>query len=619
MTDTFFSKKISEQLLLLSFPLLYFFLIYNYFWVYPLPSDPLLYTGGIDWGTTYGFFPWLDRIMVANGIRAISFIPGVSYLAGPIYIGTCNMTMVCLSMYLAYKHKGFWAACCVGVFWNTSLLLLGWATYVYADQTLALYSLLAYTAMHGGLVQSCKKAAFWGGFFAALAAMSKITGIATAMALTISILFERDKSALFSYIRGLLIGVFFATVLYGILYDFSSLIETIKQFFINNLSKNLSLSRPNLVNYTNDVLLSIKYLPFLGLIAAASAYREKTNQQILLIIWAHITVLLLLYSLTHRGGWAIPHYLYTPYVFCILFVSLVAGTVLQTEAQSITLSILKKYLTKITVVAVLIGGILWGLQIGDTFPPVLGKSTRYIYQEVPTIFQGKLKEIFLYPIGVRWLYSFGPLLILLLFTASLNKMTRKHNRLILFCFLAFLGCWGGAFTGGMALHKVNQEKKEATEMYAYAAALDNIPLDRYFLYVEAAKNARERKRLIWVYHLFFDTRRGQEKSHISRYNAAKELVNKIVWVKNRKQLKEYANSKTLKKDDIINFYSYLFMVRPGFIKDMARDTYTSIEKPEYIVTDVPDIIKKEWNSAKITDELCFMYNKDEKKLYIIEI
>ena len=275
-------------LISLSFLSLYIFNIYSYFWTLPTASDPLGYAGNIAWGSTYGYYPWVDRIMVASGIRIVSFFCNPIYIAGPLYIAIINSLMMLLCIIWAWKESGAVASICVGAFWNSSLLLLGWATYIYADQTMSFYSLCALFYYFYMREKKTLAAILLCGLFSALAVLSKITGVATIAYFLIIILLSRSLKQISFYIIGCIAGLLTGFIIFIFCYNIESLINVIYLFFKSNISSNLSLSRHNITAYTEQVLTSLRYFPFICLFIFIPAYLLKKCKFILRLAWFHI-------------------------------------------------------------------------------------------------------------------------------------------------------------------------------------------------------------------------------------------------------------------------------------------------------------------------------------------
>ncbi|MBL7053951.1 hypothetical protein ISS06_01990 [Patescibacteria group bacterium] len=308
-------------MVLLLFVILYITHLIKYFWTLPTPSDPLQYLGSAAWGTTYGYWPWLDRISLAVNLKLFTIFFSKIYIAGMVYIGFINSLILSISMLWAFKKSGIWASLLIGLFINSSYLMLGWGTYLYPDQTVALYCLISFFFYFSNIKE--KKyfnSILISGIFASLATLTKATGIMAPLFFLGHIIYKKDWKKLKQFITGMILGTIIIVLLFISLYNWQSFVNVYNQFFFGN---NGLISNINAINnphygtnagYFYKTLLSIKYFPLIALFIVVKAYKKEKTRNLFLFAWGNIIII----SILKANGPAIPSYIYTAYVFTCL-------------------------------------------------------------------------------------------------------------------------------------------------------------------------------------------------------------------------------------------------------------------------------------------------------------
>ncbi len=135
--------------LIMLLPLLFYgYTIVNHFWLLPCHRDSVEYLAPAIFGTSWGgYYPWLDRISLAIGLRIwllISALPPEQ--AAAWFILLINASLLGVGMWWATRQAGMRACLMFGALFNVSYLFLLYGSIVYPDQLLALFALLAYIA-----------------------------------------------------------------------------------------------------------------------------------------------------------------------------------------------------------------------------------------------------------------------------------------------------------------------------------------------------------------------------------------------------------------------------------------------------------------------------------------
>lgn len=549
---------VAEYSILFMFIGLYVWNISHYFWTLPTASDPLEYLGPMAWKSIYGYWPWLDRISLAIGLRVFSMFIPTTYLAGPAYIGFINTLTIIVACIWLYRRQGFLAAVLICIFFNTSLFLLGFATYIYPIQTEAFYALLAFiTFFADEHSRIYRKRFLFAGVFSAFAVFSKMTGIFAAFYFIWYFGYKKEWRGLRDFVIGFFLGASIIFVLLIALFNIQSFNDTIYRFFITNTNQWLGLKRySNLVSFL-DQILSVKFFPvFISLFMAISAYKQTGSRQLFCFSWANIAVIYFIYTFTHRGGAVISTYIYSAYIFAAIGLAATLAT-LFTEAETkfpkknangaqmmIGISLLSFFL------------ICAGLFIGIKYPAVKNFNMSYLYYKPFDIFipgRVSIPEIW------RWLFTLGPILVLLFLL--LSQISRPKKSIILFMLITSF--WGAAFNGGLAYQKAKFDRYRAGFFYEAAQVLNEVPDKKFTIFVRAWNKHPHSDRLLWVYRQFFDKKYPRGTEYDSQYKNDMIISSSIAYIKQKKNLVRIKGKQILTDDlaTIKGFFSTVNIVK----------------------------------------------------------
>jgi hypothetical protein len=464
---------------------LYGWNIFNYFWAYTMPNDPLQYLGPAYWGTTFGCWPWLDRINLAINLRIFMLIFSNPYIAGMLYVGFINILILIFGSIWAFKKQGFWAALIFGVLFNTSFLTLGWSTFLYPDQTVALYALLAFiTFFSEAKEKSLLK--YLTGFFIGLALFSKITGVAVLLFFFIYCVYKKKWIEIKQICIGLICATLFVGLAFILLYNYQSFIYTFKTFFTSNIQQNLSLPHKIAANY-GGLLTSTIYFPFIALFICLGAYKVGETKYPFFISWAFIILIFLL----HLFGHPIPSYIYTAFIFTILGLSMYLATIIESDKSLF----LKAPAPNVGIVIIMLFLLIFGLKLGFHYPAVKDFSYYHAYLDKLDIYVNWTPFGLNYPKYIPVLFSLIPLLLV-----GLLSMTELLRTKLTVIFLVLFIAFGGSFyNGGLAYKKASFERNYTKESYAFALSLKQVPSNNYSIYINPKKYSPERIELmIWI-------------------------------------------------------------------------------------------------------------------------
>ncbi|MFC1525471.1 ArnT family glycosyltransferase [Candidatus Latescibacterota bacterium] len=507
--------------------LLYVWNVWWHFWTLPAPSDPLQYLGPAAWGTTYGYWPWLDRLTLAVSLRiAVLLLPVEPYVAGPGYVLGVNVLLLLLGVVWAYRRSGAWAATFVAAFFNSSFLLLGWSTYMYPDQTVALWAILAFMLFYSRHPATrFFRPLLLAGFCTGLACFSKATGISTLALLVPLALDRRGWRQAGEFVLGVGVGCTLVLAAFCLLYNWQSLANVVDLFFRQSLRANLSSAAgDNYVSYVST-LLNLHYFPFLALLMAAGAYRVSPSREVFLFGWVFVVLMCLLSAFSGRGGSPIPHYVYTGYVCTVLGLSVYLGSGLEEEGRSWASRGREFWLVGAGLFAVLIVG----LRVGLAYPPVVAFDYSYAYHRVTDIY---VRHGLGYPLWARWLYVLGPLCTLCLLAWA--ACTRQRGAVV--GFMLTMALWTSAHNGGLAAKKAVADRSEASFFYRAASALEATPGDRFAVFVREWNLNPRVERVLWVYRLFYDRKYHKGHEYDAKYEHELAVTRSIKIITDEKEL-----------------------------------------------------------------------------------
>ena len=544
--------KIIELFFLFLFLALYVWNISHYFWTLPAPSDPLQYLGPMVWKSTYAYWPWLDRLTLAIGLRVFSIFIPTTYLAGPAYIGFINILTILISCIWVYRGQGFLAAVLICIFFNTSFFLLGFATYIYPAQTEAFFALLAFIVFFADENSRIYRKRFMlAGIFSAFAVFSKITGIFAAFYFLIYFVYKKEWKGLRDFIIGSFLGTLIVFVLFIALFNIQSFNNILYLFFKSNQWSGRDLN--NLVSFL-DQILSVKYFPvFISLFIATSAYKETISRRLFCFAWANIAVIYFIYTFTHRGGSVISTYIYSAYIFAGIGLAATLGSIF---ADIKTPFFKKAENDRVTIIGVaLLSFILIcvGLVIGRKYPAVRYFNYSYLYYKPFDVFVSGHISI---PEVWRWLFTLGPILVLL--SLLLSQISKSKTTIILFMLITSL--WGAAFNGGLAYQKAKFDRHEAGFFYEAAPVLNEVPNQKFSIFVRAWNKHPHADRLLWVYRQFFDKKYPRGNEYDSQYKNDIQIREAIDYIKQEKDLVSIKGKQIL-TDDLITIKKFFPTVK----------------------------------------------------------
>jgi hypothetical protein len=504
---------------MLALPVLgYAFWIHNHFWEPPAPSDPLQYLGSAVWGTTYGYWPWLDRIVLAVNLRVFSLLFDGQPLTSAYYVGSVNVAILSILVWWAYRKSGRWGGLLAGLFGNLSYLFLAWGTTLYPDQTVALFALLAYTYYFAAEEPLRPSTREWGaGFLSALAVLSKITGAAVVVFFAIYLLRNRPLRSLGKYAAGLACGAGFAVAAFVACYNWPSFTNVVQLFFKNTISQNLTIGLIyGNASYYHTLLLRLEYFPFILLLLLPEAYKEAHSRRLLLFSWACIGVMLAL----RQTGPSIPTYFYTAHVFAIAGVAIYLGDALKNAPGDFMRGHRWFFIGGGTLLLLFHAGLAMGMD----YPPIGEFDYGYNYLRPLDVYDSDHR--FSYPANGRLMYALAPTLILALILTS----QVFHSRLALAVFLV-VGTFFLAFSNGaLAFQKTKYERIRNEHYYRYAQLMTEVPNRQFSVYVqELQQYPNSGDCLLWVYRIFFDEKfsRVSSQKFDAQYLHENEIITSV--------------------------------------------------------------------------------------------
>jgi hypothetical protein len=455
---------------LLSFVGLYIHNISTHFWVLPEASgDPIRYLLAPAWKSTYPYWSYFDRLTLGIGLGAFSlFFPKAVWLAGMVYIGFVHVSILVLSMWWAYRVSGFIGSLMAGIFINVSYFMLGYSTYIYADQNLALYSLITAIFFVLFIEKGKRKFIFWAGFFTAWACLSKMPGAVTLIIIFGYLIFQRKWGSLKPYILGGIAGSAAVLGIFTLLYGYESTAFTFTSFitaWTSNPELNNPLINHSYASYLDYVLLSTKFFPFIGLFIITGAYKDKSSRYFLYMAWGSIAVI---YFFTTFSIWdkAHPHYIYTGSVFTVVALSVYIGKIFQSGANNSKPNFARVINLLFGVLILLLISI--GIKTGMNYAPVRGFAYSYNYYtplDVYNIYFGAHDYVQSFPNFLKQIYVLGPLLAL----GLLSVIELTKHRASIYAFAVVFAIWSSISNGGLAYKKVNTSDQPRAEFFFVAA------------------------------------------------------------------------------------------------------------------------------------------------------
>jgi hypothetical protein len=312
------------------------------------------------------------------------------------------------------------------------------------------------------------------GIFAAAACFSKINGMITAIFILGMLLWAKEWKKIIWFSVGIVSGAVLSLGLYAWLYHPESLVYTIKQFFLSNISENLEVLNKYYVSYLN-VILDMLYFPFLALLILKGAYSKEEPRNLFLLAWGYIIWMYGFVAFAGAGNGPHARYILPAYLCTVVGSSIYLAEEYQKERQLIQNMLYKCecYRSRSS---------FSGLWIGRQFDPQLYTPTKFPYY-------------------IKWLYVLGPLV--LVFSLILFEWLKKKEAFWVFLLASSL--WITRYdVVGYSYHK--QLSSYCNDMFSAAETLSKVPAKEFGVYVEAFKQLEHPERILWVYKYFIDTK-----------------------------------------------------------------------------------------------------------------
>ena len=539
-TSNFISADLSYmrifKIVILAIPvLIYIYYIAQYFWTLPAPSDPLQYVGPSIWEITDEYFPWIDRVMVAIGIDLFSFLFSQPY-AGMIYIAVVNCLIIILGMFWLYKKGGFMASLFSGILFISSYFLLGYSTYIYADQTLTLFSLLAFVLFFYEGEGKFFKPMILTGIFVALAVFSKIIGLVLLLFFVMFLIRRKDYRKLLKLSVGLGIGIMLVFICTYLLFGFDSienLISGIKYNFESNTTFRTFRTDVSLSYF--KVIAREYYLPvFLSLMIFIGAYKKFYTRNLYLVGFLFLFCMSFLVSFTMHVR-AVANYIYPAFVFCVLAMSLYLGELFNDRKRALfgvnKFSFRGKKELFYALICLLL--VFWGIKIGiDNYPFFANIGSEHS------------------PFLLRIAYPVIPFLII----GTMIFIEYSKSRTAIFLFMIFIAFWCSAFNGAFAYKKAYADRERASFYYEAAPILNEVPAKTFSIYVKEWNENNNVERIKWVYSFFFN----EKYSNSSQAETEEEIRNNVSFIKEEKEIPNAKGNQILtdSPEDIYRYFPY---------------------------------------------------------------
>jgi hypothetical protein len=527
--------NVLNGLVLLSFIGLYIYNVSTHFWVLPESgADPVPYLMAPVWKNTYPHWYYFDRLTLGIGLGTFSLIiPKAVWLAGVVYIGFVNVSILILSMWWAYRVSGFIGSLMAGIFINVSYFMLGYSTYIYSDQNLALYSLITAVFFVLFIEKGKTKYIFWAGFFTAFTCLSKMPGAVTLVIIGGYLIFQHKWGSLKPYILGGIVGSAAVLGVFTLLYGYQSTAFTFTRF-ISAWTSNPELYdqfiNHSYASYLDYVLLSTKFFPFIGLFIFSGAYKDKSSRYFLYMAWGSIAVI---YYFTTFSIWdqAHPHYIYTGYVFTIVALSIYIGKIFNNGAEN-TKSYFSQVFNALFGILILLL-IIVGIKTGMDYAPVQAFSYSYNYYtplDVYNIYYYAHEYVQSFPKVLKQIYVLGPLLAVGLL--SVIEITKR--RASIYAFAIVFTIWSSISNGGLAYKKVATSDQPRAEFFFVAAETIREYSDHTITtYFDGATRANG---VANIYEMFVADKYPRNTDFYSRQDYLLELKDDVYWLYEETQL-----------------------------------------------------------------------------------
>lgn len=531
----FNKASILQILILLLLPAIYAYYLVQNFWTLPETGDPLTYLGPAVWGEIaisplavaghMVYFQFIDRIVLVTGLRLFCQAFSPDYMAGMYYIATVNLLIIFISVFWCYIKKGFLAGLFAGILLISSYSFLAYGTYIYADQTMALFALLAFIFFSAKYKNRLFDPMILAGVFTALCCFSKISGIAILILFIILIAVERKRGESTKFLLGFTVStlvILFATfIVFGW--------ESIRDLFVWQAQIMLKYfgigyafiyDSPRLSYF--DIFLRQYYLPVVISIAILiGAYRQNLTRNLCFAAVSFVVFLVLANAVTRR--WQGEHnYIYPAIVFCSLALAIYLATLLQEKNRqpSSKFNFFFKYKFDSVYAIICLVCICFALKFGiDHYYAFMHPEAR----DVPNI--------------IRMAYIVIPLIII----GWLAVIEYLKSPTAILLFMVMIAIWCPAYNGAFAYDKVIKDRQTADFFYSAAPVLNQVPAKEFGVYVEDWNKMYEKERLLCVYGLFFN----EKYAGTSWVSTEEEIKNSIYFVYEKGRMQKVKGNQIL--------------------------------------------------------------------------
>lgn len=459
-------------------------------WVKPPPSDQLEYLQGVEWGTTVGFWPWLDRVAFGASLGFLRLIPLPVYHTGPAYALLVNCISLLITMFWLHRRYNFASAWIFSLVFFSSWYAYFFGTQVFPEPTQILFGLLSILPFIDYLRTKNVKYVRVAGFFSAWVGLVKITSAIIPIVFVIMILRNsKNRQDLKNFFMFFCLGIVSIFVIYTAAYGPYSTWDMIYQFVTKNFSFMYKgrAEANNIVSYL-DVVLNRSFLPiFLSLFIFSGIYRDTKFSRIATFSWIFFLVLYGIHIISGRGGPIINNYMYPTFYFSAIVFSAYVGSVINFDTPT------KKIIWTFAGLLSLVIGV--GIAARG--------NTSYIFQPGHHGF-------LTFPL--KFFFNTGVLLLIVLpLLFEIKKSEKLAKSMII-----VLALWCTAYNVG-SLRRYYSEilLPEANFYYDNMHALSLVKEKSYNIYVEEWLKSSHSERIVWgVYRHFY-----RDKYHVEGSDA----------------------------------------------------------------------------------------------------
>ncbi len=476
---------------LLLLPVIYIYFASRYFWALPGPSDPLMYLG-YSIHHAAGSFRFVDRFVVVIGLSIFNAIFHPEYIAGPYYILSVNSLIIVIAIFWSYIKKGFFAALLAGILLISSFHFLAYATYIYADQTMSLFALLAFIFFYSQYKTKWLNRYILAGLFTALACFSKVSGCAIMIPFAITIFAEKKWGESIRFLLGFLCGVLLVFSAALGLFGWNSISGVFKaqvSEMSNRAQSHFAIFNGSL-SYFNT-LVTENFLPiYFSMIIFIGAYKKKLTRDLYLAAISFIAVLTVLtaasmYMITS------PNYIYPAVIFGSLGMALYLSDLREKKGalSSAKMAFMDNNGFSLIFGIICMILVIFAMKTGISF------SNSFLHP----IDQGV-------PRFIRMAYTIIPIIIvgLLLF------IEYSKSRFTVLIFTTIICIWVPAYTGAYAYATASENRIFGEYFIERAPVINKIPEGNLSIYIEEWNKYHYVDRLPVIYYNLFNNKKHPE-------------------------------------------------------------------------------------------------------------